>query len=940
MASFPLGTSSSGLVPIQCNEGNDKVLLPVANSPAQGDVCEGETIRIRPTILIENGGLMFINGARTLAENIPTWLGHDATDDICVDGNETVEEARTWTELVFESDSTVAITVPYRTSTCCKEVFISHSALDKHLSVAHSDAFRRYVCALCMRSQARYRQIAVHYSFCRKTNKGEEVVSIADSKEGAEATQTENSNPFISLTTESGSEDTEEGDLSQRTIPVIIPAFQCEECDRSFPTKTGLSQHERFKHANLRNAKRIADHQLDIERKRNARLESTLLAEKTGTKHKPKKALWTEDEIELLVRLEEELSGVKFINKAIAERMPTKTNKQIGTKRKTMRDASKAKTTTAQNSTPALQPVHDTMPTQPHIPLEDMFHKAICISELECVEMSAELLNHAIEGKDLSDLQNKLIATIKSACSKPIKAKPNGPANSNKNPPGNKKNKQEEYRRVQNLYSRRRKQLAAEILDGKKGPTKCDVDPQVVQETYQARFGGESQEVNLSKYPKAKPADNEMLIRPISQQEIQKAYSRAKKDSASGPDGIGLKKLKELDPQFAMTTNLYNVWLFTGKVPIEIKENRSILLPKGATGLDDVNNWRPLTISSVLLRLYTNILAKRVTKGVPLNPRQRGFIEAPGCSENGFMLQRIQKHAKQNRKRLSVVFLDLAKAFDTVSHKHIQEGLKRFCINEHFIETVVDLYTDASTHFTLAKGDTSKIPMTRGVKQGDPLSPLLFNIAMDPLLEAISAQKNGYKWDESGLQLEALCYADDNGLLTEDPKQMQLNLEVVNEFCQATGMKLNVKKSAGYDIKPCANRSYVINDFRPKWEVDGQELPLIAPADSIKYLGVKVNSWTGVTQEELGEKLELWCSRIDKAPLKPRQKMVMLNQYAIGRLQFYLSQVETPQCKLEEMDLTIRRYAKRWLKLPECATDHILYAGTEKGGLSLPISPM
>jgi len=62
----------------------------------------------------------------------------------------------------------------------------------------------------------------------------------------------------------------------------------------------------------------------------------------------------------------------------------------------------------------------------------------------------------------------------------------------------------------------------------------------------------------------------------------------------------------------------------------------------------------------------------------------------------------------------------------------------------------------------------------------------------------------------------------------------------------------------------------------------------------------------------------------------------MLNQYAIGRLQFYLSQVETPQCKLQQMDLTVRRYAKRWLKLPECATYHILYAGTEKGGLSLP----
>jgi hypothetical protein len=90
-------------------------------------------------------------------------------------------------------------------------------------------------------------------------------------------------------------------------------------------------------------------------------------------------------------------------------------------------------------------------------------------------------------------------------------------------------------------------------------------------------------------------------------------------------------------------------------------------------------------------------------------------------------------------------------------------------------------------------------------------------------------------------------------------KDMQENLEVVNEFCRGTGMKLNVKKSAGYDIKPSANRSYVINDFHPKWEVDGQKLPLIAPADNTKYLGIKVNSWSGVTKEDPRSLGQLVC---------------------------------------------------------------------------------
>lgn len=61
--------------------------------------------------------------------------------------------------------------------------------------------------------------------------------------------------------------------------------------------------------------------------------------------------------------------------------------------------------------------------------------------------------------------------------------------------------------------------------------------------------------------------------------------------------------------------------------------------------------------------------------------------------------------------------------------------------------------------------------MTRGVKLGDPLSPLLFNIAMDPLLEVIGRQNNGYKFGpEEGDRIESLCYADDNALMTEMTK--------------------------------------------------------------------------------------------------------------------------------------------------------------------------
>ena len=90
------------------------------------------------------------------------------------------------------------------------------------------------------------------------------------------------------------------------------------------------------------------------------------------------------------------------------------------------------------------------------------------------------------------------------------------PAGPPQYPRSKREEKRDEYRRIQRLYYKNRKQLATEILDYKPAAAKCDLDPKTVHATYQARFGGESQEVNLSRYPKAKPANNDLLKKPIT----------------------------------------------------------------------------------------------------------------------------------------------------------------------------------------------------------------------------------------------------------------------------------------------------------------------------------------------------------------------------------------------------------------------------------------
>ncbi|NWR96002.1 POLR protein, partial [Furnarius figulus] len=94
------------------------------------------------------------------------------------------------------------------------------------------------------------------------------------------------------------------------------------------------------------------------------------------------------------------------------------------------------------------------------------------------------------------------------------------------------------------------------------------------------------------------------------------------------------------------------------------------------------------------------IITARLAKACPINPRQRGFIQAPGCSENLKLLQILIQHAKKDHKELAVVFVDIAKAFDTVSHEHIFSGLRQKGVDEHIIRLINNMYHNITTYIS------------------------------------------------------------------------------------------------------------------------------------------------------------------------------------------------------------------------------------------------
>jgi len=113
------------------------------------------------------------------------------------------------------------------------------------------------------------------------------------------------------------------------------------------------------------------------------------------------------------------------------------------------------------------------------------------------------------------------------------------------------------------------------------------------------------------------------------------------------------------------------------------------------------------------------------------------------------------RHAKQ--AGLVTVQLDVSKAFDTIPHEAIGAALRKKGLPEFVVRLVEDSYKRVSTSIR-NRGDNIDITIKRGVKQGDPLSPLLFNLIMEPLLQNLQRMP-GYKVADETISV--LAFADD-----------------------------------------------------------------------------------------------------------------------------------------------------------------------------------
>lgn len=237
--------------------------------------------------------------------------------------------------------------------------------------------------------------------------------------------------------------------------------------------------------------------------------------------------------------------------------------------------------------------------------------------------------------------------------------------------------------------------------------------------------------------------------------------------------------------------------LLTSYVPPKLKEGRTILIDKGGDEHDE-NNWRPITIYSVIRRIIEKVLESHLRRQVDLNPNQRGFAPGiPGCMINSKIVNAVLQDAKRRKGDCVVAFLDISKAFDNVGHDHIAQTLKSMGISENLLALILNLLKDNSTFLMMENKKSKPIPVNKGVPQGGPLSPLLFNIAINFIYQDMCdikyANKFGYKIGDQSICLSG--FADDQALTCPDIFKAKRSIELCNYLFNQIGLSINAKKS-------------------------------------------------------------------------------------------------------------------------------------------------
>lgn len=321
------------------------------------------------------------------------------------------------------------------------------------------------------------------------------------------------------------------------------------------------------------------------------------------------------------------------------------------------------------------------------------------------------------------------------------------------------------------------------------------------------------------------PARVDMLTRDCDDDEISRIITKLPSRRSPGPDGIPYEFYKTFwDTICADFCEVVRDILTRRELCASHKRGIIVLIPKTRTPKRP-EEFRPISLLCTDYKIIMRLCAARLTSALPdiLGQEQTCGVQGKSIIHGIQALRDVQLLITIRRMVAAFLNIDLDKAFDRVNHKYLLAVMRHYKFPRAAVEWVQMIQTGATSRIQLNGFLSPPIAIHSSVRQGCPLSMLLFTIAIEPLCRLLSSKLQGLKISNHVFKLNA--YADDITCLIQSQKELKDVSTALELFQHASNLRANVQKTSFLCLCPAANNATLVQGrFRP--------------VDSVKLLGI------------------------------------------------------------------------------------------------------
>jgi hypothetical protein len=274
-------------------------------------------------------------------------------------------------------------------------------------------------------------------------------------------------------------------------------------------------------------------------------------------------------------------------------------------------------------------------------------------------------------------------------------------------------------------------------------------------------------------------------------------------------------------------------------VPNEWKTSITVpIFKKGQKTNPD--NYRGISLLCSALKLFTQILTSKLELIIYNTEEQQGFRKNRSTTDAIFIVRQIKEKAVEFNLPAFACFIDLTKAFDRARLSDIMHILTERGAPPEIVNAIGQLNCNTNTRIRVDGCLSNPVNVGTGIRQGDSLSPFLFNLIMDEIVGEIKLLRKGYRLGEQ--LIDIVCYADDAVIFAENEADLQSLLHAFNRASQKYNMIISVAKTKSL--------VFARSPINCNISVDGL---LVEQVPKFRYLGVDLCGQTDLPTEIVGQ---------------------------------------------------------------------------------------